>query len=71
MDGGAGNDMLVWNNGDGSDTMDGDAGADEVEVNGAPTAGDVFTHQARSAARVRLRPHEPRPVQPRHRSPSA
>ena len=35
--------MLVWNNGDGTDVMDGDAGADEVEINGAPTAGDVFT----------------------------
>jgi Ca2+-binding RTX toxin-like protein len=43
VEGGAGNDQLVWNNGDGSDVMDGDGGNDEVEVNGAPTAGDVFT----------------------------
>ncbi|HYM57947.1 MAG TPA: calcium-binding protein, partial [Solirubrobacteraceae bacterium] len=43
LEGGAGNDQLVWNNGDGSDVMDGDDGNDEVEVNGAPTAGDVFT----------------------------
>lgn len=43
IDGGAGNDVLVWNNGDGSDVMDGDVGADEIEVNGAPTAGDDFT----------------------------
>jgi Ca2+-binding RTX toxin-like protein len=43
LDGGDGNDVLVWNNGDNTDVMDGDAGADEVEINGAPTAGDVFT----------------------------
>ena len=43
MNGGAGNDTLVWNNGDGSDIVDGDAGNDGVEVNGAPTLGDVFT----------------------------
>ncbi len=45
VEGGNGNDQLVWNNGDGSDVMDGDGGNDEVEVNGAPTAGDVFTIQ--------------------------
>jgi Ca2+-binding RTX toxin-like protein len=43
MNGGAGNDTLVWNNGDGSDTMNGDGNTDEIEVNGAPTQGDVFT----------------------------
>jgi Ca2+-binding RTX toxin-like protein len=43
LEGGAGNDVLVWNNGDNTDVVDGDAGADEVEINGAPTAGDVFT----------------------------
>jgi Ca2+-binding RTX toxin-like protein len=43
LEGGDGNDVLVWNNGDNTDVMDGDAGADEVEINGAPTAGDVFT----------------------------
>ena len=42
-EGGDGNDMLVWNNGDDSDTMDGDGSIDEVEVNGAATQGDVFT----------------------------
>jgi Ca2+-binding RTX toxin-like protein len=41
--GDAGNDTMVWNNGDGTDTNDGEAGNDEVEVNGAPTAGDAFT----------------------------
>jgi Ca2+-binding RTX toxin-like protein len=43
MTGGNGNDVLVWNNGDGSDTMDGDAGNDEIEVNGSANAGDQFT----------------------------
>jgi Ca2+-binding RTX toxin-like protein len=41
--GGNGNDQLVWNNGDGTDVMDGDAGNDEIEVNGSPNAGDAFT----------------------------
>jgi Ca2+-binding RTX toxin-like protein len=41
--GGEGNDTLVWNNGDGSDLMDGEAGDDTVEVNGAAAAGDSFT----------------------------
>jgi len=43
MSGDAGNDTLVWNNGDGSDIMDGGVGNDGVEVNGSPTGGDVFT----------------------------
>lgn len=43
MSGGANNDVLVWNNGDGSDTMDGDGGNDEIEVNGSVNAGDEFT----------------------------
>jgi len=43
MSGGAGNDTLVWNNGDGSDRIDGDAGNDGTEVNGSPTLGDIFT----------------------------
>jgi Ca2+-binding RTX toxin-like protein len=43
MSGGTGNDTLVWNQGDGSDIADGDDGNDTVEVNGAPTLGDVFT----------------------------
>ena len=42
MSGGNGNDVLVWNNGDGSDAMDGDAGNDEIEVNGSANAGDEF-----------------------------
>jgi Ca2+-binding RTX toxin-like protein len=42
VSGGDGDDALVWNNGDGSDVSDGNAGFDHVEINGAPTAGDVF-----------------------------
>jgi Ca2+-binding RTX toxin-like protein len=42
LDGGEGNDVLVWNNGDASDRDEGGDGTDEVEVNGAPTAGDDF-----------------------------
>jgi Ca2+-binding RTX toxin-like protein len=41
--GGGGSDTLVWNNGDGSDVMDGEAGDDTVEVNGAAATGDSFT----------------------------
>ena len=43
VNGDAGSDVFVWNNGDGSDSNLGGAGVDEVEVNGAPTAGDEFT----------------------------
>jgi Ca2+-binding RTX toxin-like protein len=42
MKGQAGDDTLVWNNGDGSDVMDGELGLDEIEVNGAAGAGDAF-----------------------------
>ncbi len=45
MNGGAGDDTLVWNNGDGTDVANGDEGRDDVEVNGAPAAGDLFTVQ--------------------------
>jgi Ca2+-binding RTX toxin-like protein len=54
MSGGDGNDTLVWNNGDGTDRMDGDAGNDGVEVNGAATAGDAFKLQV-NGDRVRFR----------------
>ncbi|HET7048217.1 MAG TPA: calcium-binding protein [Solirubrobacteraceae bacterium] len=53
MNGGAGDDTLVWNNGDGTDVMNGDADRDDVEVNGAPTAGDVFTVQP-NGSRIRF-----------------
>lgn len=41
MNGGPGNDTLIWNNGDNSDTMNGNDDADTMTVNGAPV-GDVF-----------------------------
>ena len=53
MNGGEGDDTLVWNNGDGSDVANGDTGRDDVEVNGAPAAGDVFTVQP-NAARIKF-----------------
>ena len=43
MFGGWGNDRMVWNNGDGSDLMEGGEGYDAAEVNGSDTDGDVFT----------------------------
>ena len=49
MNGGAGDDTLVWNNGDGTDVANGDDGRDDVEVNGAPAAGDTFTVQPNGA----------------------
>lgn len=55
---------MVWNNGDGSDVMDGQDGTDTAEVNGAGAAGDVFTANP-NGQRVRVRSHQPRPVQHR------
>ncbi|HET6575657.1 MAG TPA: CHRD domain-containing protein [Fimbriiglobus sp.] len=43
MQGEDGDDILIWSNGDNNDVMDGGAGADTVQVNGAVGAGDVFT----------------------------
>jgi len=53
MNGGAGDDTLVWNNGDGSDVANGDAGRDDVEVNGAAAAGDISSVQP-NAARIKF-----------------
>jgi Ca2+-binding RTX toxin-like protein len=53
LNGGAGDDTLVWNNGDGTDVANGDTGRDDVEVNGAPTAGDAFTVRP-DGARIRF-----------------
>ena len=41
--GGDGNDVMVWNNGDGTDGNEGGNGNDEVVVNGAPNAADLLT----------------------------
>ena len=49
MNGGSGDDTLVWNNGDNTDVANGDDGRDDVEVNGAPAAGDIFTVQPNGA----------------------
>jgi len=49
MNGDAGDDTLVWNNGDGSDVANGGDGRDDVEVNGAPTAGDISTVEPNGA----------------------
>ena len=43
LKGGEGNDLFIWNNGDGTDTVDGENGADQQDVNGDPTQGDEFT----------------------------
>jgi len=43
MYGGAANDRMTWNTVAGSDLMQGGTGYDVTEVNGADTAGDVFT----------------------------
>ena len=51
--GGEGHDVLVWNNGDGSDEFDGQGGTDVVEVNAAQAAGDDF-HIQPADGRLRL-----------------
>ena len=48
-----GNDLFVWNNGDGSDLMEGGADIDTVQVNGANGAGDDFSIDP-NGARVRF-----------------
>src|SRR5918995_115672 len=53
--GGNGSDVLVWNNGDGSDVMNGDGNTDEIEVNGAVTQGDSFTVKPNPADPARTR----------------
>ena len=49
VSGGYGADRMVWNNGDGSDRMDGGQGWDTTEVNGSTTDGDDFTIAANGA----------------------
>jgi Ca2+-binding RTX toxin-like protein len=53
MNGDPGDDTLVWNNGDGTDVVNGGDGTDDVEVNGAPAAGDAFAVQP-SGARIKF-----------------
>jgi Ca2+-binding RTX toxin-like protein len=51
MNGGTGDDTLVWNNGDGSDTMNGDDGVDRIEDNLGP--GDDQSFIKPDGARIR------------------
>ena len=48
-----GNDVFIWNNGDGTDTNDGGDGADEQVMNGRNTTDDM-TVKAPVAGRVRF-----------------
>ena len=50
--GGAGNDVMVWNNGDGSDVDNGGEGTDETVVNGNPTGADTFVYGPGANGRV-------------------
>lgn len=50
--GGTGTDILAWNNGDGTDVMDGGTDSDTVQVNGNLTVDDVFTIAAGAGGRV-------------------
>ena len=52
VDGNDGNDAFIWNNGDGNDTNDGDAGADESIINGRNTTDDMTVQNL--AGRVRF-----------------
>ena len=52
MFGGAGNDTLVWNPGDGSDLVEGEAGNDTMEFNGA--GGDEAFEASAVAGRLRF-----------------
>ncbi len=61
MSGGADNDIMVWSNGDGTDVMDGDAGADLVQVNGAVGAADSFIMGAGAGGRVAFERTNPGP----------
>lgn len=55
LSGGAGADTFIWNNGDGSDVIDGDGDADTVQVNGSPTGDDQFLLQVNPSDPNRLR----------------
>ncbi len=66
MFGGWGDDVMVWNNGDGSDVMEGGHDYDTAVANGSDTAGDEFVI-APNGDRVAFDRDQLRPVQPRHR----
>jgi hypothetical protein len=52
--GGGGNDTIIWNNGDGSDLVEGGLGIDSQRVNGAD-AGDEFEVNAGAGGRLDFR----------------
>ena len=68
MIGGWGDDVMVWNNGDGSDLMEGGHDYDTAVVNGSDSdvEGDEFVI-APNGDRVAARPRQPRPLLARHR----
>src|SRR5262249_1028050 len=49
---GAGNDTFVWNPGDGSDVVDGQAGSDTLQFNGADVAENIDISAAGGPARL-------------------
>ena len=55
--GGAGNDVIIWNNGDGDDINEGDAGVDEtLIVEGTADDGNIVTPEGHDhALRAHLR----------------
>ncbi len=65
--GGDGSDRFTWNNGDGSDVVEGDEGVDVQIVNGA-AAGDNFVLRTKTGDREPrlLRTHQFGPVHDRH-----
>ena len=65
MNGGEGDDTLVWNNGDGSDVMNGDGGVDRIENNLG--AGDDVSTLKPENGRARYDRTSPGAVQPEHR----
>ena len=69
MRGGAGDDVLEWNDGDGSDVATGGDGADLVRVNGSVTQGDAF-EVAPNGQGIRFQRTNLVPVhdRPRHRA---
>jgi Ca2+-binding RTX toxin-like protein len=54
MLGGDGNDTLVWNPGEGDDTMDGEAGVDTIEVNGGGGGEEFEVKPSATAGRVQF-----------------
>ena len=52
VDGGNGNDVMIWNNGDGNDTNDGDAGADQVLITNGAADDQMKVSPARGAGRT-------------------